>query len=117
MAFSILALSLGVLFQIYSRGSSVTALSRDYTQALIVAQSQLAVLEQTEVIELGEEGGISKDQIKWQRRVFAYEDPLDTAASFKKKHQLVNVEVEVSWETMGRPRAFTLKSLRLTAVK
>ncbi len=116
VAFSILALSLGVLFQIYSRGSGVTAFSRDYTQALIVAQSQLAVLEQTEVIEVGEESGISKDQIKWQRRVFAYEDPLDTAASFRKRHQLVNVEVEVSWETMGRPRTFTLKSLRLTAI-
>ena len=117
VAFSILALSLGVLFQIYSRGSNVTALSHDYSQALIIAQSQLAALELTEVIEPGEKSGVSEDQFNWQRRVFTYEDQADTKNSFRKKHQLVNVEVEVHWETLGRPHTFTLKSLRLTAVK
>lgn len=117
VAFSILALSLGVLFQIYSRGSNVTALSRDYSQALIVAQSQLAALNLTRKITLGEESGLSKSGIKWQRRLFANEEEQNAGIAFNQKYQLINVEVVVHWETLGRPHNFTLKSLRLAEIR
>ena len=117
VAFSILALSLGVLFQIYSLGSGATALSRDYSKALIVAQSQFAALNQEEKIELGETTGESSDGIKWRRRVFAYENNSGTDTSFRKNHELVNVEIEVDWQTLGRPHEFSLKSLRLKGIK
>ena len=41
-AFSIFALSLGVIFQIYSTGARSTVLSDEYTRAVIIAQSKLA---------------------------------------------------------------------------
>ncbi len=117
VAFSILALSLGVLFQIYSRGSGVTALSRDYSNALIVAQNQMAALDQEDQIELGDKSGHTENGIHWQRHVYAYESESDPSTSFRQNYQLVNVEIEVNWETLGRPHAFKLKSLRLTGMK
>jgi len=117
VAFSILALSLGVLFQIYSRGSSVTALSRDYSKALIVAQSQLAALDLEDQIELGDKSGKSKNGIQWQRHVSPYVNVSETETSFRRNYQLVNVEIEVNWKTLGRKHGFKLKSLRLTGMK
>ncbi len=117
MAFSILAFSLGILFQIYSRGSNVTALSHDYSQALIVAQSQLAILDLEKKLTLGVEAGETGHGIKWQRQIGIYEDEADTDSSPNPSYRLVNVQVDVSWQTLGRPYQFSLKSLRLTGIE
>ncbi len=116
VAFSILALSLGVLFQIYSRGSHVTALSRDYSQALIIAQSQLATLKLTEDIPFGEESGTNEEGFDWHRRVSIYEEDESAEIPFKKKFHLVRIELDIHWQTLAREHSFILKSLRLVPV-
>ncbi len=117
VAFSILAFSLGVLFQIYSRGANVTALSRDYSRALIVAQSQLAMVDLEDGLVPGIEAGVTMEGITWQRQIDVYEDETNTDTSFSQNYQLVNVLVEVGWKTRRRPYGFSLKSLRLAVIR
>lgn len=42
VAFSIFTVSLGVLFQIFSKGTRAAMLGDEYSQAIIIAQSRLA---------------------------------------------------------------------------
>ncbi|MFK8068605.1 MAG: prepilin-type N-terminal cleavage/methylation domain-containing protein [Gammaproteobacteria bacterium] len=115
VAFSILALSLSVLFQIYSRGTQSTALSRDYNQAIIIAQSKMAELDQEKKIVFGEKSGSTDEQVQWQRIVSEYQDP--DPDFFNRNYQLVNVEVIVRWTTMGRDYDFSLNSRRIAGMK
>lgn len=115
VAFSILAMSLGVLFQIYSRGIQTTALASDYTNAVIIAQSQLAAIDELETLELTEEQGSTEQGIEWHLRISAYDG--EDNSIFNERYELVNVEVEVNWQTLGKPRSFMLKSLRIKGMK
>ncbi len=115
VAFSILALSLSVLFQIYSRGTQSTALSHDYNRAVIIAQSKMAELDQERKIVLGEKNGTTDEEVQWQRIVSEYQDP--DPEFFNRNYQLVDVEVIIRWTTMGRDYDFSLKSRRITDMK
>ncbi len=115
VAFTILALSLSVLFQIYSQGTRNTSLARDYNTAVIIAQSKLAVLDEEKKIEISEISGSTEQGIHWQRRITSYTDP--DPAFFNRNYQLVNVEVSVSWQTLGRDHGFSLKTLRIAGIK
>lgn len=114
VAFSILSLSLGVMFQIYSRGARITSLSRDYADAVIVAETELARLDEEGKIEPGTISKTVQDRFTSQRRVTVYEDP--HPAQFKTSHSLVKVEVEVSWMTLGQPHSLTLKTMRMSGI-
>lgn len=115
VAFSILALSLSVLFQIYSRGARHTALSRDYNDAVIVAQSKMAELDAEKKIILGEKNGSTDQKIQWHRLITEYQDP--NPSSFNRNYHLVNVEVNVRWQTMGKDYNFSLNSRRIAGMK
>ena len=115
VAFTILALSLSVLFQIYSQGTRNTSLARDYNTAVITAQSQLAALDEEKKIEISDISGSTEQGIHWQRRITGYADP--DPAFFNRNYQLVNVEVSVSWQTLGRDHSFSLKTLRIAGIR
>lgn len=114
VAFSILSLSLGVMFQIYSRGTRITSLSRDYADAVIVAETELARLDAESKFEPGTISKTVLDRFTWQRNVTAYEDP--HPAQFKTSYALVKVEVKVSWITFGQPHSLTLRTMRMSGI-
>jgi general secretion pathway protein I len=112
VAFMILTLSLSVLLRIFSGGLTNVAVAGDYAQAVLVAESQLAVVGRSEPLLVGQSYGKSGERFRWQRTIESYlprED--DTALTVPVSGY--NVSVEVSWTHNGRDRQITLNSLRV----
>ncbi len=110
VAFSILAVSLGILFQIYSKGAYSARLADDYANAITIAQSRLSNIG----IESLPDVGIyedSNERFNWVTRVKPVED-LDEG---DERHKLIKreVEVEVSWQSKGGIRSVKLNTLKL----
>ena len=110
VAFSILAVSLGILFQIYSKGAYSARLADEYDNAVTIAQSMLSNVG----IESLPDVGIyedSNERFDWVTRVMLAED-VDEG---DKHHNLIKreVEVEVSWQSKGRIRSVKLNTLKL----
>lgn len=115
VAFTILALSLSVLFQIYSRGARNLSLSQDYNRAVIVAQTQLALLSEEKAIEPGEKSGVTDGGISWHRSITAYDDP--DPSPYQQNYPLVNIELKVNWQTLGQDYGFSLKTSRIAGTQ
>lgn len=115
VAFSIFAMSLGVIFQIYSTGARSTILSDEYTRAVIIAQSKLAGIGIEETQENGESNGIENDKYQWITRLHPTEDDdseLEINFGLVKRH----VEVEIRWQSRGKSRSIKLNTIKLIPV-
>jgi general secretion pathway protein I len=113
VAFAILALSLGLLMQLFSRALSTTALSGDYSRAATLAQSRLDAVGVDIPLEPGSYSGEPEDGLSWQVLIEPYElgdltwEP--TLDSFL-------VTVVISWgEASNRHRRIGLSTLRLAS--
>ena len=80
VAFMILALSLSVLFRIFSGGLNNVAVAGDYAQAVLVAESQLAVVSRSEPLVAGQTYGESGERFRWRRIIEDYMPWEDEAA-------------------------------------
>jgi general secretion pathway protein I len=74
VAFSILALSLGVLMQIFSGATRNADLARDQTRATALAQSLLASTHIEPVLAASGNGGTTDDGLRWRIEVAPFED-------------------------------------------
>jgi general secretion pathway protein I len=112
VAFAILALSLGVLLQIFSRAMSTTAVSGSYSRAAALAEARLAELGVTIPLEEGDFTGEPDDGMTWALRI----QPLDASEFFPDQTAPVTpyrVTATISWGERGAERHFSLASLRL----
>jgi len=112
VAFTILALTLGVLLQIFSKAMAVIAVSADYDRAVAVAETQLTRVGAEIPLEIGVYSGETEDGIAWTVRIqdypFAEEGLLEVAVL------PFLVVADVLWKDGGaRVRRFSLSSLRL----
>ncbi len=110
VAFSILAVSLGILFQIYSKGAYSARLADEYVNAVTIAQSRLSNVG----IESLPDVGIYEDnneKFHWVTRVKAVEE----VNEWEQRLKLIKreVEVEVSWQSKGGIRSIKLNTLKL----
>ena len=110
VAFSILAVSLGILFQIYSKGAYSARLADEYANAVTIAQSRLSNVG----IESLPDVGIYEDnneKFHWVTRVKAVEE----VNEWEQRLKLIKreVEVEVSWQSKGGIRSVRLNTLKL----
>ncbi len=110
VAFSILAVSLGILFQIYSKGAYSARLADEYANAVTIAQSRLSNVG----IESLPDVGIYEDnneKFHWVTRVKAVEE----VNEWEQRLKLIKreVEVEVSWQSKGGIRSIKLNTLKL----
>lgn len=110
VAFSILAVSLGILFQIYSKGAYSARLADEYANAVTIAQSRLSIVG----IESLPDVGIYEDnneKFHWVTRVKAVEE----VNEWEQRLKLIKreVEVEVSWQSKGGIRSIKLNTLKL----
>jgi general secretion pathway protein I len=115
VAFSIFALSLGVIFQIYSTGARATMLSDEYTRAIIIAQSRLASIGLEETSDVGEFTGLENNKYQWIARVSSTEDEdsmLETNFKIVKR----KVEVEIVWDSRGKSRSIKLNTIKLIPI-
>ena len=122
VAFSILALSLGVLMQIFSGSLRNADVTRDQAQAVALAQSLLASAGVEATLVPGESTGVLDDRLRWLLRVspFAPEPrPGETeAVRSPLPLDLWEVAVRVAWGGDSRlpERALTLTTLRVQPV-
>lgn len=118
VAFSILALSLGVLMQIFSGSLRNADTTRDQAQAVTLAQSLLASAGVEGPLAAGETSGVVADKFRWTLRAspFAREPGTEESASVRTPVllDLWEVSVKVAWggESVGAERAVTLNTLR-----
>jgi general secretion pathway protein I len=125
VGFTVAALALGLLFQIYGRGAHALVAAEGYARAVVVAQSLLASAGVDDTLEPGETEGETEDGWHWRRQVEPHEDPeleallADEPAGegarggrAPQRLALVEVRVAVDWHDGLRRRSLELVSLR-----
>ncbi len=120
VAFSILALTLGVLMQIFSGSLRNAEMAHDQAQAVALAQSLLAAAGIETPLTAGETSGQAGNKFRWllQAQLF-HEEPqtavVAPATGASPRLELWEVKVEIHWggDSATTRRSFSLSSLRL----
>ncbi|MBK5971209.1 MULTISPECIES: type IV pilus modification PilV family protein [Thiorhodovibrio] len=115
VAFAILALSLGVLLQIFSSSMNATSLSLDYARAAVVAESRLNSVGLDIPLSEGTYSGDPEQGIDWIVHIGAS----DLAAGLESEGEfrLFSVRSVATWPGRGSGRSrVVLESLRLSRV-
>jgi general secretion pathway protein I len=112
VAFTVLALSLGAIFPLFASVSNSARVSESYGQALMIAESRMAVLSAETPLEyldqLGQDG-----RFIWHEKVSDYDTgELSPAVAYMLPRQL---DVHVSWVDGSHERVVTLSSVRLSS--
>lgn len=108
VAFSILAITLGILMQIFSKGIHLVSTGERYSRALLLAESMLDTVGQTGEIEVGESAGEVDDFYEWSIDVRLFEDEDLDSEIGTPQFALYRVLVSLRWEN----RAVVLETLR-----
>jgi general secretion pathway protein I len=115
VAFAILAVSLGVLMQIFSRASTTAMATAQYSRAASVAESRLAAVGSAIPLEEGTVSGDPEDGLAWELSII----PIDLLGmdrgllSAEPPATAYRVTVTTLWRDAGRVRRLTLSTLRL----
>jgi general secretion pathway protein I len=119
VAFTLFAVALGVLMQIFSRGVNGASIADHYAKATMYAESRLAAIGLEETIKEGTTSGKFNDDFTWQVTIKPYLDsaPRDQMSiDFEKQYfaQLYEIEAKVTFATDDRKeRVVTLSTLQL----
>jgi general secretion pathway protein I len=126
IAFSILALSLGILLKIFSAGVNTAVVAEDYTAAVQIAQSLMAKTGLETPLQAGQESGLENEKYYWLVEVspFAFNpektDNTATRADTEKGDTgattavLFKVRVTVTWgDDNVNDRQIELTTLKL----
>ncbi|MCX7097265.1 MAG: prepilin-type N-terminal cleavage/methylation domain-containing protein [Methylococcales bacterium] len=113
IAFSILALSLGILLKIFSAGVNTAIVAEDYTLAIQIAQSKMATIGVSSPLQPA--SGVENDQYYWQVEVSPYTFNPDQVDLSELTAALVKVKVIVSWGDAGaaNDRRVEITSMKL----
>jgi general secretion pathway protein I len=112
VAFAILAVSLGVLLGIFSRATSATIASAQYSQAATLAESLLTLVGHEILLEEGTVSGETESGFSWELTLLE----LDLSEEFPTSTPSVTayrVNAGVLWFDAGRPRRLMLATLKL----
>ena len=114
IAFSILALSLGILLKIFSAGVNTAIVAEDYTAAVQIAESLIAKTGVETALQTGQASGLENEKYHWLIEVspFAFNpEKVDTTAITA---VLFKVKVIVSWgDNNANDRQIELSTLKL----
>jgi general secretion pathway protein I len=119
VAFTLLALAMGVVMQIFSRGVNGATLADHYAKATMYAESKLSSVGADTELKEGASGGKFDDDFSWSMAVRPYQDPYpkDQAVVDYEKlmpTQLYEVELKVSFMAEDqRERVLNLSTLRM----
>jgi general secretion pathway protein I len=114
IAFSILALSLGILLKIFSAGVNTAVVAEDYTAAVQIAESLMAKTGVETPLQAGQDSGLENEKYHWLVEaspfVFNPENVDNTAITAV----LFKVKVIVSWgDDNANSRQVKLTTLKL----
>jgi general secretion pathway protein I len=110
VAFSILALTLGVLIQIFSRAVTTTSMSADYSRASTLAEAKLNALGLEVPLEAGSLSGETEDGFAWE----VFVEPFELGeVDWEPTLLPYQVTAVASWDDGGgRRRQISIVSLR-----
>ena len=119
VAFSILALALGVLLNIFSGGLRSAIVSEEYQQALAIAESKLARVGFDIIVEEGIIEGVEQEKFFWSIQGSPFEMPKAKSDNVPVASQIkaYKVQVRVEWEEGQDNRAVVLNTLRLAKIQ
>lgn len=109
MAFSILAIALGVLLRIFGNGIRGVSLSEGYTLATLRAESLLARTGIDTPLAPGDEEGTFGKRFHWRRSI----QPYRIAMPEPQPMNSYKVTVEVTWQDHKRTQKVVLTTLKL----
>lgn len=114
VAFTILAFSLGAIYQVFISGSRAAAISGDYARALVHAETALAEFAVTRPFDGAPQEGTFDDGFRWRIDVEPYteaegEVPLGTPAL-----DPILIRVTVSF---GGVKGLSERNIQLTTVR
>ena len=110
VAFTIMALALGVLLQTFATGLRNLGTAESYTTAALQARSKLAEIGPIVPLEIGEHSGELADGFAWRASVEPYAPAVPEDVPGGPRLAGFEVEVTVSW---SGGREVTLTTLRL----
>ena len=112
VAFTVLALALGAIFPLFATVSASARMSESYGQALMIAESRMAVLSAAISLDprdqVGREGGFT-----WHEKVSDY--VTGEASPVVANMYPRQLDVRVSWVDGIHEREVTLTSIRLSS--
>jgi len=114
VAFSIFTVSLGILFQIFSKGTRAAILSDEYTRAVFIAQSRLASSGIEGDLDDGEYSGKENSIYHWTTTIRTHDDS-DVLRSIYRLSER-EIEVIVNWNSRGKERSVKLNTLKLIPI-
>ena len=114
IAFSILALSLGILLKIFSAGVNTAVVAEDYTAAVQIAESLMAKTGVETPLQAGQDSGLENEKYHWLVDITPFvfnPENVDTSAITA---VLFKVKVIVSWgDDNANDRQVELTTLKL----
>ncbi len=115
VAFVLLALIMGVGFQIFSTGLARAGTLEERSGALEIARSQLAAAGIEAAFEEGQSQGQTDDgRWRWTTTVTRSDEGVDPQHPLPSPYSLYRVEVKVDWRGGdGRPQSLSLATLEL----
>ncbi len=119
VAFAVLAVSLGVLMQIFSRSTLTTITMSQYSRAVALAEARLAAVGSAIPLREGSVSGAPEDGFAWEQGIVQVQlaDTQDTGLSATVPTVLTyRVTVTVLWQDAKRARRLALSTLRLGEV-
>ena len=116
IAFSILALSLGILLKIFSAGVNTAVVAEDYTTAVQIAESLMAKTGVETPLQAGQEAGVENEKYHWRVVVSPFEFNPENSDVTAITAILFKVKVTVTWgddNTNVKGRQVELTTLKL----
>ena len=115
IAFSIMALSLGILLKIFSSGVNSAAVAEDYTVAVQVAEGLMARVGTEMPLVATDESGMINDKYEWLLTITPYIFNTDDAELTPNLVELYKVKVLVRWNIRNtQHRQIELTTLKLS---
>lgn len=117
IAFSIMALSLGILLKIFSAGVNNAALAEEYNYAVQIAQSILASSGTETTLQANENTGITDEKYHWRVTITPFLPRSMNVDTETIPVNLFKIHVMVSWgdDSEENDRSVELTTLKLVS--
>jgi len=113
VAFTILALTLTVLFRIFSGGLRNVDAAADYALAVLVAEGKLAEAGVSIPLQTDSAAGTEADKFNWSRSISQYE-PANSGFDNRLGVHAYRITVHVEWPSKRGVRQVELDTIRLS---
>lgn len=97
IAFSILALSLGILLKIFSAGVNTAGVAEEYTAAVQIAESLMAQTAAASPLQTNETTGLEHEKYYWRAEVSPFQFVAENFDAKTIPAVLFKIKVTVSW--------------------